>query len=1290
VSAITTSAVRSRLQPYLPRLTLEWLAEDPDRLHRRVDASVVFVDISGFTALSEKLAKLGRVGAEEMAEAINGCFTELLVLAYEQGGSLLKFGGDALLLLFPDGEPKDHAARAARAAVGMRKRLRQVGRIQTPGGRVNLRMSVGLHAGPFDLFLVGDSHRELVVTGPAATEVVTMEGTAEAGEIVMSPMAASLLPAAARGEPKGDGIFLRSAPKGETLETIAVLPEVPDDLLMRSVPVATRDSLLAGVTDPEHRQVAVGFIHFDGTDALIEREGPAVVAGELDRLVRDTQAAVDELGVCFLGSDVDADGGKLIVCAGAPRAVGEDEERLLLALRRIVEPERPIGVRVGVNQGPVFAGDIGPHYRRTYTVMGDTVNLAARLMAKAGEREVFASGSVLERSATRFETTELEPFFVKGKAKPVQAWAVGPPIGRPKHAAAEEHPLRGRDDELAMLHAAMNDARAGRVRAVMLRGEAGIGKTRLLDEVLTGCADFRLSHATSETFTAMTPYFAWRGVLRELAELGWEDPSEAVVERFRSLLETTDPSLLPWLPLIASAADADMEATDEVRDLADEFRRARMHEAVVGFLRAIRPEPTLFVFEDAHVMDEASADLLRALASDARGDRPWLILVLARPADGGFQPGDGGVEVADILPLDANATRSLVQTVTDEDPLPGHVIDQLVERSQGNPQLALDLVHTARTGGGSLPESVEAAATVRIDSLTPHDRQLVRRVSVFGMLFHPRFVNEVIDETAAPDDATWARLAEFFEPADSGYLRFRRAVIRDAAYAGLPFRTRRRLHLNVGLRWEREVPDPDENGGLLSLHLSLGGEYDKAWRYACIAGERAAGMFANIEAAQLYERAIDAGKRCGAEREELRSAYEELGRMQTLTGVYVQAKRSFAEAHRLADDPVTRARMMLRRAYIEEYVGSYPRALGWLTRARRVLEEAPGDDARVTEVEIAYRRCAIYYNEGRAAEAASLARDVIARAEAIGADDVAGNAHNVLGNALSWLGEAGAEDELRAALANYERRELLPGQAMALLNLGAYAYWDGRWSDAADLYRQARDLNVRTANPIEAAFAAVNIAEIYLEQGRIDEAEPLLRDASRELRSSGELQGLAASLGFLGRVEARLGGLEDAEELLRQARGAYEQAGMKAGMFEIDAHDAERLAMAGRAEEALTLADATLAHMSEDVGVEVLAPMLERTRGYAYMQLGKEVDAGAAFSRSLELARAREAPHEVALTLLGLVRIDREGHAVTGDPRFLEMREIFGALGVIATPAYPMHEAPPEGRGLVGSSGSPS
>ena len=109
-------SVRTTLQPYLPRLTLEWLASDPGARHRAVEGSVVFVDISGFTKLSEKLARFGKIGGEEMADAINGCFAELLAVAYEGDGSLLKFGGDALLLLFTGEDVEDHAARAARAA----------------------------------------------------------------------------------------------------------------------------------------------------------------------------------------------------------------------------------------------------------------------------------------------------------------------------------------------------------------------------------------------------------------------------------------------------------------------------------------------------------------------------------------------------------------------------------------------------------------------------------------------------------------------------------------------------------------------------------------------------------------------------------------------------------------------------------------------------------------------------------------------------------------------------------------------------------------------------------------------------------------------------------------------------------------------------------------------------------------------------------------------------------------------------------------------------------------------
>ena len=138
--------------------------------------------------------------------------------------------------------------------------------------------------------------------------------------------------------------------------------------------------------------MTVAFLKFSGTDKLIAKREPEAAGNALHELVTGVQEAVDEQGVCFLASDVDADGGKLILTAGAPINTGSDEERMLFALRRIADADHPIPIQIGVNRGGVFAGDIGPWYRQTYTVMGDAVNLAARLMAKAGPAKDLRDG----------------------------------------------------------------------------------------------------------------------------------------------------------------------------------------------------------------------------------------------------------------------------------------------------------------------------------------------------------------------------------------------------------------------------------------------------------------------------------------------------------------------------------------------------------------------------------------------------------------------------------------------------------------------------------------------------------------------------------------------------------------------------------------------------------------------------------------------------------------------------------------------------------------------------------
>src|SRR5262245_11263412 len=162
--------------------------------------------MSGFTSLSERLVRWGRLGVEELTDALNRAFGAMLDLAYARGGELLKFGGDALLLLF---EGDQHASQACAAAVELRTALRDATRMQTSVGRVALRMSVGVHSGEVHAFRVGASHLELVVTGPAASLTKTLEDAAGPGEIVVSSATRARLPNDAAITSRGSGWLLR-------------------------------------------------------------------------------------------------------------------------------------------------------------------------------------------------------------------------------------------------------------------------------------------------------------------------------------------------------------------------------------------------------------------------------------------------------------------------------------------------------------------------------------------------------------------------------------------------------------------------------------------------------------------------------------------------------------------------------------------------------------------------------------------------------------------------------------------------------------------------------------------------------------------------------------------------------------------------------------------------------------------------------------------------------------------------------------------------------------------------
>ena len=1274
---LSSTVIAERIRPYVPRILQQHLVDDPTARSWSAEGTAAFVDISGFTQLSEQLARKGREGAEEIADAIGTCFAAILRVANEKDGRLLKFGGDALLLWF---RGEHHAERACQATVDMRRVLDDVGRIDLPGAQITLQMSQGVQSGTFDFFAVGKAHLEFLTVGPAWSKLAALEHNAHAGEILVSPETAAYLPESCLGETKGPGRLLREAPIERIEAHVAsMLPDLPADVLARCLPLSVRAHVLGGGGAPEHRPVTIAFIRFQDTDALIETSGSDAAAEALHALVTTVEAAVEEHGVSLLASDVDADGGKLILTAGAPSSTGNDEERMLLAARRIVGSKLPIPIRVGVHRGAVFAGDIGPQHRRTYTVMGDAVNLTARLMANAATGEIYATGDVLDRSNTLFETTKLEPFAVKGKAEPVQAWSVGKAQGsRTRQASLQRLPLTGRNAELGVMRKAFTSARSGSGQLVEVVGAPGIGKTRLLEALRDAATGFRKLHATCEAYTSSIPYVAWRELLREMLEFGRDDPDTAVIARVRELVQEKAPDLLPWLPLLGAVFDAEVEATNEVAMLADAHRRVKLHETVARFLQVVAPDRMLIEIESVHHMDEASAKLLEHFVSELSA-RPWLFAVTRRPVSAGFQAPPGpAVAKIELKPLAGTDALRLAQLASAQSPLPEHVLQIVAQRSGGNPQFLRDLLRTATESGGAanLPDSAEAAAMAQIDSLTPEDRLLVRRAAVFGLTFHPRMLAWVMNDsdaaTTGPD--TWARLQDLFDEEPDGYLRFRHSLLRDAAYEGLPFKLRRQLHGAVAARLEQEMDFPEEASGILSLHYFEAGEFRPAWTHATSAAKRAEAVYAYVQAADLYSRALDAGRRLGdVSALELGGVHRALGDSWYRTGEFQKSSDAYAAARTLlVSDSVVDAELLVKLSFIEEKLGKYEQARRLTEQARTAVQGL--DDPKAARQ---FARSGAWYAmllqyEGRTTDALEWAERAVAEAEAADDPEALADAYYVMGWAHGELGKEGGVKLLERSLEAYQRSGNLVQQAAVVQTLGVVCQWEGRWDEALAYYERGRTENLKVGNTVGAVLARINVAEILTDRGEWAEAEALLLETLPFWKASQYRYYLGACLWMLGRVSLRLGRLEEARKRLEEAKANFLQVGAEEQAPAIDARIAECLVDMGKVDDARELVASLLGRASESNGVARVVSLLERIQAHALIKQGDLWGARDALEASLAAAKERHDLFEVTLTSLSLIELDRVEGVEPPHEMVSESRSLLASLKVRAVPPVPV------------------
>lgn len=1235
----------TRLVAFVPTLTVDMARKGDGNLHESVEGSMLSADISGFTALSESLADKGREGAEELTRLINSCFVALMDAAYGYGGEVLKFGGDAVLLMF---RGDDHLRRAGRAAQAMQLVLRQT----SAARRADLTMTVGVAEGPFDVFLVGSNERELLVSGAAASEVIRLEASASHGETLASDRIAAAL-----SDRRHHGATViwdqPTTPASRTVGDADLSPYVP----------ATVAEQLGAFSDVggEHRLVAIGFVAIGGVDQAIEALGGGQVADDLGALFDDIQRACRRYSVTALHSDIAPDGLKLVLSAGAPQATATPGDAMLKATLEIAMATSPFTIKQGVQVGRVFAGFLGSEYRRTYTLMGDPVNTAARMLGKAADRDVIAVHDVVLETRSVFIEEELEPFLVKGKSAPIVAHRILASTDEVRRRG-DWIPFVGRADELAVLERSVSSGGT----AIDIAGAGGSGKTRLVEEsgAMIERSGYLRFQAVCSPYGGTAPYSLMRNLIRNGLGVDMHLDDESTGELLTKVVRQFAPELSPVVPLLATAIGASVESTPEFEALAPEHRRDRLHEAMVRFLDEAFDRPIAFVAEDVHWVDDASRDLLAHIADQIK-TKSWLVITTRR-SEGRAEPEAGAATSShritmELGPIDDDAMRTIVlgnATLA----LSDQQVATVIERAAGNPLFAVELARIVTNGSADhLPDSVEKIVSARLDLLPPDARRFLRIASVIGVEMNEPDLLGILAAEAPGLTPPWDDVAEFFTPRPDGTAAFANIVSHDAAYEGLPFGTRRRIHRAVGEYLERKNDAAEYIAPLLALHFSEARDHRKAWAYGQLAGASAAREQANVEAAANFGRALASARYVRKlPAPEIVDVAMQLGEARLVLGQFDEARTAWQYARKRNSDLAVECSIMRSLGIVEERMGSIDNALKWYERSDAHAAGDTSDTVAVERARTFVARAGVLIRKAQNGEALEAANTALALLASHDAPEVTANALDRLQLASSQLRDPESDRFGIEALALFEQTGNFAGMARVLNNMGIAAYFQGDWDAAATHYADSVDYGLRAGALVDGMLGALNAGEVLSDQGRWDEAAEQLESALRNWESAGYAVGIAAAKLFLSVLLRRKGEWTSARTALDEAIASLEDLGIAELIDDAKTRECELDVYSGKPDrERLT---ALIARLGLD---HPLSSRLQRLDALVSALEGRSDSA----AEALDVLLDSVSDFERLLTLRATV------HVTPNDERapqwVAEAEEIAALLGVVQTAQLP-------------------
>ncbi|MCB0034727.1 MAG: adenylate/guanylate cyclase domain-containing protein, partial [Anaerolineales bacterium] len=611
------------LLSYVPDIITKRVIQEPDPLSEptaeAIPAAVFFADISGFTALTERLARKGAVGAEELSDTLNRYFGQLVDIVRFHGGDVVKFAGDALTAIWPTnelGRSQAHFAeatiRATQCALDAQRKLKD---FPTVDGQ-QLSLKIGLGVGDVIVpYLGGEFGRwEYLITGEPLLQVNTAEGYAAPGQIIAAPQVWALIEERFRGEHLPSA-HVRIEGVSRPIRPSAAQPLMPsletESALKNFIPGAISSRLDAGQAGwlAELRTITVVFAFLPDINHQTPLEEAQEVMLALQKALYRYEGSVNKISV-------DNKGAMLVAALGLPPFSHEDDAArgalaALAMLRQLKKLNRQAAI--GVTTGQTFCGSMGNARRREYTMLGDVVNLSARLMQAAfsyGDAlPVLCDEATYTAAQSRVEFNKLPPILVKGKEKPVMIYAPVKEKNQLIGSSAIEGMVGRRNERIAILEH-LRELLDDEGSTTIIEGEAGIGKSQLIADLAKQAREVNILPliGAGDAVEHATPYFAWRWIFRTLfdvADLG----STAVVQSKIVKQLAADNYLWQRAPLLNVVLQLGLPDTELTAQMEGEVRANNTRELLVKLLKdavAENESEPLLIVEDVHWLDTAS------------------------------------------------------------------------------------------------------------------------------------------------------------------------------------------------------------------------------------------------------------------------------------------------------------------------------------------------------------------------------------------------------------------------------------------------------------------------------------------------------------------------------------------------------------------------------------------------------------------------------------------------------------------------------------------------------------